>query len=71
MMNFARKFENVETNAQLNINKRYSKEILDLIHEANNYEDSEFVGPWAISDPEKQERVINARRKLDQLGINY
>ena len=70
-MNFARKFENVETDRQLNINKRYSKEILDLIHEANDYEDSEFVGPWAIEDPIKQQRVINARQELERLGIDY
>ena len=70
-MNFARKFEQVETDSQLNINKRYSKTIQDLIAEANDYEDSDIVGPWAIEDPIKQERVINARRELERLGIDY
>ena len=70
-MNFARKFEQVETNRQLNINKRYSKMIQDLIAEANDYEDSDVIGPWAIEDPIKQERVINARRELERLGIDY
>ena len=70
-MNLSRKFEQVETNRQLNINKRYSKMIQDLIAEANDYEDSDVIGPWAIEDPIKQERVINARRELERLGIDY
>ena len=70
-MNFTRKFEQVESNSQLNINKRYSKMIQDLIAEANDYEDSDVVGPWAIEDPIKQQRVINARRELERLGIDY
>ena len=70
-MNFARKFEQIESNRQLNINKRYSKMIQDLIAEANDYEDSDVVGPWAIEDPIKQQRVINARQELERLGIDY
>ena len=70
-MNLSRKFEQVETNRQLNINRKYSKMIQDLIAEANDYEDSDVVGPWAIEDPIKQERVINARRELERLGIDY
>lgn len=70
-MNFARKFEQIESNSQLNTNKRYSKTIQDLIAEANDYEDSDVVGPWAIEDPIKQQRVINARRELERLGIDY
>ena len=70
-MNFARKFEQVETDRQLNINKRYSKMIQDLIAEANDYEDSDIVGPWAIEDPIKQQKVIEARQKLERLGIDY
>ena len=70
-MNFARKFEQIESNRQLNINKRYSKVIQDLIAEANDYEDSDIVGPWAIEDPIKQQRVINARQELERLGIDY
>ena len=70
-MNFARKFEQVETDSQLNINRGYSKMIQDLIAEANNYEDSDVVGPWAIEDPIKQQRVIDARQKLERLGIDY
>lgn len=70
-MNFARKFENVESDRQMNVNKSYLKEILNLIDEANDYEDSDIVGPWAIEDPIKQQTVINARRELDRLGIDY
>ena len=70
-MNFARKFEQIESNRQLNINKRYSKTIQDLIAEANDYEDSDIIGPWAIEDPIKQQKVINARRELERLGIDY
>ena len=70
-MNFARKFEQIETNSQLNINRRYSKMIQNLIAEANDYEDSDIVGPWAIEDPIKQQRVINARQELERLGIDY
>ena len=70
-MNFARKFEQIESDNQMNINKRYSKMIQDLIAEANDYEDSDVVGPWAIEDPIKQQRVINARQKLERLGIDY
>ena len=70
-MNFARRFEQVETNSQLNINRKYSKMIQDLISEANDYEDSDVVGPWAIEDPIKQQRVINARQELERLGIDY
>ena len=70
-MNFARKFEQIESNRQLNINKRYSKVIQDLIAEANDYEDSDIVGPWAIEDPIKQQKVIEARQKLERLGIDY
>ena len=70
-MNFARKFEQIESNRQMNINKRYSKMIQNLITEANDYEDSDVVGPWAIEDPIKQQRVINARRELERLGIDY
>ena len=70
-MNFARKFEQIESDNQMNINKRYSKMIQDLIAEANDYEDSDVVGPWAIEDPIKQQRVINARQELERLGIDY
>ena len=70
-MNFARKFEQIESDNQMNINKRYSKMIQNLIVEANDYEDSDVVGPWAIEDPIKQERVINARRELERLDIDY
>ena len=70
-MNFARKFEQIETNSQLNINRRYSKMIQNLIAEANDYEDSDIVGPWAIEDPIKQQKVIEARQKLERLGIDY
>ena len=71
-MNFARKFEQIESDNQMNINnKRYSKMIQDLIAEANDYEDSDVIGPWAIEDPIKQQKVINAREKLERLGIDY
>ena len=70
-MNFARKFEQIESNRQMNINKEYSKMIQNLITEANDYKDSDVVGPWAIEDPIKQQRVINARRELERLGIDY
>lgn len=70
-MNFTRKFEQIESNSQLNINKRYSKMIQNLIAEANDYEDSDIIGPWAIEDPIKQQKVIKAREKLECLGIDY